>query len=84
VPGGNFGVTVTATGQCWVEVRNQGTGTVVWEGLMDAGQSQTFQADGPIAVELGAAYVATVTLGSTSVVMPAGHASPFWLTFAPA
>lgn len=51
----------TATADSWVEVRN-GPTTVVWSGLLKAGQSQPIQSPLPANVVVGRAQGVTVTL----------------------
>jgi hypothetical protein len=56
------------------------TGKVLWTGTMEAGESQQIPATGSLLVRLGANDV-TVSLNGEPVTLPAGHQSPFDLTF---
>jgi hypothetical protein len=80
-PAGNYTVALTATAPCWVEAEEVATGAVVYTSTLTAGQSQQIPATGDLSVRLGAAFVVTVTLNGEPITLPAGHGSPFDVTF---
>jgi hypothetical protein len=80
-PAGNYTVALTATAPCWVEAEEVATGAVVFTSTLTAGQSQQIPATGDLSVRLGAAFVVTVTLNGEPITLPAGHGSPFDVTF---
>lgn len=49
----HYAFTVTAAASCWTEIRSAG-GAVLWAGTLSAGQQETYQADQPTEVLLGA------------------------------
>ena len=71
-----YKVTLSATGECWVDATNTTTGT------MTAGSSQVLSTSGTMTVELGAT-TATMTLDGLPVVLPSPLQSPFTATFEP-
>ena len=75
-------VTVTATGQCWVDATAVATGTTLWTGTLQAGSSQVIQATGRITLELGSP-AATLAVSGTPVVFPTPFHTPFIATFEP-
>jgi len=79
---GAYQVTLSATGQCWVDATNRTTGSTVFTGTLSAGSSQVLSTTGPMTVELGAA-TATMTLNGLPVVLPSPLQSPFTATFQP-
>jgi len=74
-------VELTASGPCWVLASDPQTGAVVWQGTLEAGQTQQISAAGELFLRLGAAYAVTVYLNGEAVQLPAGHSSPFDVTF---
>jgi hypothetical protein len=79
--GSSYQVTVTSTGPCWVQATSA-TGTVIWTGTMQAGQTQQIPATGVTAVELGSA-TCSMKLDSVPVVFPTPMGTPFTATFQP-
>ncbi|MDB1088862.1 DUF4115 domain-containing protein [Streptomyces sp. ACA25] len=57
VPADKVTVTVTANGQSWVSVKDQGTGQLLFEGELNEGDSETFTADDQIDLVTGNAGV---------------------------
>ena len=82
VDAATYKVTLSATGECWVDATNRTTGTTVFTGTMTAGSSQVLSTTGPMTVELGAT-TATMTLNGIPVVLPSPLQSPFTATFEP-
>ncbi|HTZ07736.1 MAG TPA: DUF4115 domain-containing protein, partial [Acidimicrobiales bacterium] len=82
-PAGSYTVTVDATGLCWVDATETGSGAVVWTGTLSAGQQRPLQGSGAMALQLGAASDVTVALDGRPVRLPAGFRSPFTMSFAP-
>jgi len=77
-----YKVTLSATGECWVDATNTTTGTTVFTGTITAGSSQVLSTSGTMTVELGAT-TATMTLDGLPVVLPSPLQSPFTATFEP-
>lgn len=82
VPTGAYQVTLAATGPCWVDARATSTGSTVWTGTMEAGQSEVLSATGPLAVEIGST-AATLSMNGEPVVLPTPLQAPFVATFEP-
>lgn len=82
-PSAGYVVSLAATGRCWVMATNQATGSVLWTGMMEAGQVQQVLASGTVTVVLGAASDVTMKLVDSVVQLPAGFQSPFTATFTP-
>ena len=80
-PDSAYTVELSATGPCWILATETATGKVLWTGTMEAGQIQQIPATGSLVIRLGAAFVVTVTLNGEPVTLPAGHASPFDVSF---
>jgi hypothetical protein len=80
--GSSYQVTVISTGPCWVQATSNTTGSVIWTGTMQAGQTQQIPATGVIAVELGSA-TCSMKLNSVPVVFPTPMGTPFTATFQP-
>ncbi|MGD0254692.1 MAG: DUF4115 domain-containing protein [Acidimicrobiales bacterium] len=80
VPASAYTVGLSTSGPCWVLATAMATGKVLWTGTMEAGESQQIPATGSLLVRLGANDV-TVSLNGEPVTLPAGHQSPFDLTF---
>jgi len=77
----NYSLALTATtGECWVQATNTG-GSVLFSGLLLAGQSHTVSATGPVTVIAGAPNVFTATVNGSRVSLPAGFQAPFTLKF---
>lgn len=81
VPGAPYSVTLSASGPCWAEAVDVSTGQVVWEGTLEAGQSETVPATTGLFLRLGNTPAVTVTAGGQTVQLPAGYATVFDLTF---
>ena len=84
-PTGSYTVVVTITADdCWVQVTDGAGGAVQWSGTLTSGQQQSFPANGPLDVELGAASEASVALNGQVISFPSGFQSPLTLSFVPA
>jgi RodZ C-terminal domain len=80
-PASAYMVQLSASGPCWVLASETATGQVLWMGLLDPGQTKQIPATGSLFLRLGAAYDVTVSLDGEPVILPAGHQSPFDVTF---
>jgi hypothetical protein len=78
----SYGVTVTASGPCWVLARTVSSGSTLWTGTLQAGAIQTIDATGAITVELGAPS-ASLSVEHVPVVLPVPLHTPFVATFQP-
>jgi hypothetical protein len=78
-----FTLQIAASGPVWVDVTTTASGATLWTGTLQAGGSQSVQATGATAVELGATGAA-LTVDGTPVVLPTTVHTPFVATFQPA
>ena len=77
----NYALALSATsGACWLEATNTSTGAVLFSGTLDAGQSHTVTASGPVTVVVGAPSAFAATVNGTPLTLPAGYQAPFTLT----
>jgi|GEM_PF-1775334 len=81
-PSSTYNVLVSVTGLCWMAERTPG-GSMLWSGLLHAGEQHSFSVVGPVELEIGAAD-ASVTLDGVPVALPAGYQAPYVVTFQPA
>ncbi|MGD0321225.1 MAG: DUF4115 domain-containing protein [Acidimicrobiales bacterium] len=79
-PASAYTVGLSTSGPCWVLATAASTGKVLWTGTMQAGESRQIPATGSLLVRLGADDV-TMSLNGEPVTLPAGHQSPFDVTF---
>jgi hypothetical protein len=78
----DYSLTIAATsGDCWVEVSNTATGTVLFTTTLLSGQSHAIAATGPLTVIAGAPGVFTATVNGSPVTLPPGNQAPFTLHF---
>ena len=78
----DYSLTISATtGECWVEVTNTSTGTVLFTTTLLSGQSHTVAATGPVTVIAGAPGAFTATVNDSPVTLPLGNQAPFTLNF---
>ena len=78
----NYALVLSATsGPSWVQATDASTGAVLFIGTLDAGQSHTVTATGPVAVVTGAPSAFAATVNGTPVTLPAGYQAPFTLSF---
>jgi hypothetical protein len=82
VDASSYALNVAATtGECWVEVTNSTTGSVLFTGTLQSGQSHAVTATGPVTVIAGAPAVFTATVNGAPVTLPPGNQAPFTLNF---
>ena len=73
----SLNLSLTASGPCWVELRNDAaTGPVVYEGTLDPGVTQVFHVVGPIWLRLGDPGGVKLAIDGEPVALPA-TANPF-------
>ena len=82
-PAGNYTVTLTSSGACWVYAKVASTGAVLWTGTLDQGQAQQLTGAGQIVVQMGHANTMSVTMNGVPVQYPAQYQAVFTMTFAP-
>lgn len=80
VPGPSYQVTVAATGPCWVYATSLSSGSVLWTGTLQAGNTQVIQVTGNAQVELGSP-AASMKVGKADVELPSPLHTPFFATF---
>jgi cytoskeletal protein RodZ len=68
------------SGECWVHATDA-SGAVLFTGILQAGQSQTVPATGPVTVVAGAPSVFAATVNGAPVALPPGPVAPFTLNF---
>jgi len=82
VAAADYSLTLGATsGECWVEVTNTATGTVLFTTTLLSGQSHAIAASGPVTVIAGAPAVFTANVNGSAVTLPPGNQAPFTLIF---
>ncbi len=64
-----------------MEVTNSTTGSVLFTGTLQSGQSHAVTATGPVTVIAGAPAVFTATVNGAPVTLPPGNQAPFTLNF---
>jgi hypothetical protein len=67
-------------GECWVRATDA-SGTLLFTGIISAGQSQTVPAAGSVTVVAGAPSVFAATVNGAPVTLPPGPVAPFTLKF---
>ncbi len=84
VAASNYSLDLAATtGECWIDVTNSTTGSVLFTATLQAGQSHTIAATGSVTVIAGAPGVFTATVDGSPVALPPGNQAPFTLHFDP-
>lgn len=78
----SYHLALSASGPCWVDATSAATGSTLWTGTMQAGETQDIAASGATRVEFGTLAVA-VRVDGTAVQIPSTVHSPFVLTFEP-
>jgi Domain of unknown function (DUF4115) len=77
----SYSLALSATsGECWVQATD-GSGAVLFSGILLSGQSHTVPATGPVTVVAGAPNVFAATVNGSPVQLPVGFQSPFTLNF---
>lgn len=80
-PSSSYQVNVSApTEPCWIQATSVTTGTTLWAGLIQTGDSQVIQASGTMVLDIGA-LGSVVTLNGVPVVLPSPLNVPFEATF---
>jgi len=75
---GHYSVLVRATdAPCWIQVRAGSGGAVLFEGTLQTGQTQPFDATGPLWVRLGNLGHASVQVNGTPLVLPNKPSFPY-------
>jgi hypothetical protein len=78
-----YTVILTSTGACWVYASLQPAGTLLWTGVLEAGQTQTLNATGQLDVKFGHANSVSVTMNGTPVEYPSQYRAVFAMQFLP-
>ncbi len=82
VDASTYALNVAATtGECWVEVTNSTTGSVLFTATLQSGQSHAVSATGPVTVIAGAPAAFAATVNGAPVALPPGNQAPFTLNF---
>jgi hypothetical protein len=77
VASGPIQMELVVSGPCWVELRSgSSTGTILFEGTLEAGTVKTFQTTGPVWLRLGNPAGVQLRLDGMSIALPAA-AIPF-------
>lgn len=80
-PSSSYQLNVTAsTEPCWIQATSTATGTTLWAGTIQTGDSQIIQASGTLVLDIGASG-SVVTLNGVPVVLPNPLNVPFEATF---
>lgn len=81
VAAANYSLALSATsGECWVQATDS-AGSVLFSGVLLAGQSHALSATGPLTVIAGAPNAFTATVNGSPVSLPAIAQAPFTLKF---
>jgi hypothetical protein len=78
---GRYAVTVSATGSCWLRVRQGERGPVLYEGTLQHGDTRRFESGAPLWIRLGNAGTAAVELNGARVELPTASSTPFNVSF---
>ena len=78
----SYSLSLAATSaECWVEVTDTASGSVLFTATLFSGQSHTIAATGPLTVIAGAPAAFSATVNGASVTLPIGYQAPFTLSF---
>jgi hypothetical protein len=81
----SYTLNVAATvGECWVEITATPTGSPLFTGTLQSGQSHSVTVTGSATVIAGAPVAFSATVDGAPVTLPPGNQAPFTLTFQPA
>jgi hypothetical protein len=69
------------TGECWVQATEASSGTVLFSGMLNPGQTQTVSATGAVSLIVGAPNSFAANINGTSVSFPFGYQAPFTMQF---
>ena len=78
---GRYAVSVSATGSCWLRVRQGEGGPVLYEGTLQHGDTRRFESGAPLWIRLGNASAAAVELNGARVELPTASSTPFNVNF---
>src|SRR5438105_4571826 len=78
---GRYAVSVSATGSCWLRVRQGESGPVVYEGTLQHGDTRRFESSAPLWIRLGNASAAAVELNGARIELPTASSTPFNVSF---
>ncbi len=82
VPTSEFTLALSATsGACWVDATNSASGSTLFTGTLQPGDSQTVAASGPVTLLVGAPTVLAASVDGTAVTLPPGFHTPFTMRF---
>lgn len=82
-PKGTYTVQLTDTGgTCWVGIQQTSGGPYVWQETLNAGQTASYRATGPLVVRIGAPKFLGVKVNGIPARLP-GYVQPYDLTFNP-
>jgi hypothetical protein len=81
VPLDGFRITVIASGPCWLQVRATGSGAVLSEGTLAAGDTRTFDASSSLWLRLGDSDNVAVVAADRRVDFPGRPGTPYNLSF---
>ncbi len=72
------------TSECWVDATEAGSGTVLFTGVLQPGQTHTVTANGAVSLEVGAPNAFAANIDGTAVSFPFGFQAPYTMQFLPA
>ena len=78
-----YTVTLSSSGPCWIYASLQPAGTLVWTGVLNAGQTQNLSASGQLEVKFGHANTVAVTMNGVPVEYPSQYQAVFTMQFVP-
>jgi hypothetical protein len=77
-----FTLALSATsGACWVDATDSASGSTLFAGTLQPGDSQTVAASGPVTLVVGAPTVLAASVDGTPVALPPGFHTPFTMRF---
>lgn len=77
----SFTIRFSASGECWIGVRQSVNGQYLWMTTLLAGGSATYRANGPVYVRIGAPKYAQVVIDGVQLALPP-KVQPYDITFA--
>ncbi len=82
---GSYTLAMSATtSQCWVDATEAGSGTILFTGILNPGQTQSVSATGAVSLVVGAPNSFAANINGTAVSFPFGYLAPFTMQFLPA
>jgi hypothetical protein len=83
-PFSSYVVTMMATSNpCWIGVQKVSGGPWVWEGTLQPGQKEVYDASGATIIRVGAPRWLKISIDGIEVQLPASNVQPYDLTFTP-